>query len=96
MDKIIFYLKIFTNGNNLEIFFSENLDNNIINLGKEILVYKESSDVNQLKMQIKINKDETKSYYDYLRFFFMNNLRFLNNISYIKIVFKENTQLFIF
>lgn len=74
MYKIILHLEIFTNGNDLEKYFFENLSDDIINLGKGILVYKEFNDINQLKMHIKINKDETKSYDDSLRKIVLSNI----------------------
>jgi hypothetical protein len=74
MEKIVFHLEIFTNGNDLEKYFFENSNNNIIDLGKGIHVYKESSNINQLKMQIQINKEETMSYDDSLRKTILSNI----------------------
>lgn len=73
MEKITFHIEIFTNGNNLEKYFFENLNNNIIDLGKGIHVYKESSNANQLKMQIEISKEETM-HDDSLRKIILSNI----------------------
>lgn len=74
MNEIIFSITILADNENLEEYFFEKSNNDFIDLGKGISVFKESSNNDQLIMKIEINKDETKLYDDSIRKILLSNI----------------------